>query len=310
MKTSVRSMVAGALTRGVVALMLRLPRVERSGLVLLARLRRWAVVRSLHERVCDGLRDRVAGTDRARRVVPVPGGGQLVVDLTDEMRQLYFESVYEPVTSRYVREHLADGDVFVDVGANYGYFALLAAGAVGQRGAVHAFEPNPRVVDVLRESIHLSGFDRRVHVHGVALSDADGEADFYLSCDPTNAGISSLSPWQGHLQAGNLSADHVLRIRAQRFDTWVESVGLEKLTMIKIDVEGAEERVLAGMTAVLERFSPAHIICETGLDGAGTAFLARFGYQATMLEVIGRDPSWGNVLFRGKDDDGHDTRGR
>ena len=58
----------------------------------------------------------------------------------------YFANVpYEPATVRYLASHLAAGDVFVDVGANSGYFTMIAAGLVGSSGRVVAFEPNPEV---------------------------------------------------------------------------------------------------------------------------------------------------------------------
>src|SRR5690606_15185214 len=78
---------------------------------------------------------------------------------------------YEPHVTAEVRRLLQPGMTFVDVGANIGYFALLAASLVGAQGKVIAFEPNLENCELLRRSIAANGFDDFVHVHPYAVAE-------------------------------------------------------------------------------------------------------------------------------------------
>ena len=74
-------------------------------------------------------------------------------------------------------DFLRPGDTFIDAGANIGLFTLLALSVVGDKGHVHAFEPNPLVAAMLRESLALNAADN-VTVHEIGLSDVEGSAAF------------------------------------------------------------------------------------------------------------------------------------
>lgn len=168
---------------------------------------------------------------------------------------LKFRLVPAPLYSRYLINKnmkrgeaelrvLADivpaGRTAVDVGANKGVYARVLAGLASD---VHAFEPNPRVFRWLERAL-----PDNVTAHQAALSDRDGEVDLYL---PRRGRRYSGSG--GSLNSRKAEAKHgTVRVSARTLD----SCGLGDVGFIKIDVEGAEARVLAGARSTIERCRP------------------------------------------------------
>ncbi len=239
------------------------------------------------------------GRDKDLRWATLPNGAGLYVHLGELVGSIYFErESYEPVTTRFVMDLLKTGQTFIDVGANYGYFTMLAAAIVGEGGKVVAFEVNPSLQKIVKKSSERNGFQKRVVSADVALSDSNQDkVTFYVSTDPSQMGISTMRPWQGHINAGNLSSTNTITIRTVCFDDWVQRAELESIDLIKIDVEGSELQVLRGMKESLLRFKPATIIAETSLDGEVSNFLQSLGYRVTPLELLVPEEKWGNILF-------------
>jgi FkbM family methyltransferase len=161
-----------------------------------------------------------------------------------------------------LRGLLHPGGVFFDVGSNVGFFALLGAREVGPQGAVHAFEPVPRIAEAIRRNAALNGFDN-VHVHEVAVSDAQGTAELLLAQHP---GGATLAP-------ADAPDDIVGRttVPVVALDQLVASGEVPVPDVVKIDVEGVEMEVLEGMAELLRTRRPA-LLCE--LDSAQPAALA------------------------------------
>lgn len=160
------------------------------------------------------------------------------------------EGRYEPGTIHIFQRLCPSGGVVVDVGANLGLYALLAARRVGPTGRVIAIEPDPRSVSYLRHNILANGFPHIIQVEPVAAGDHLGTAPLYL--DPDYAARSSTN--SGH-HAHSSTVDVPLRT----LDHLLQ--GTSRLDLIKLDVEGAEMPVLRGARYVLERFRP-WVICE------------------------------------------------
>lgn len=236
---------------------------------------------------------------RAVRTIRLPGGVRLVVDVRDWCGITFIEPrAIEPVTTTYLLDHLRPGDVFADIGANVGYMGLQAAARIGGTGTVWCFEPNPRLVDFIKESILVNGFHGRVHVVSIALAEADGpDRPFFISADPANSGLSSLAPDADHKEAGNMGQTAPLSVPVATFDAFAASTRIEKLDAVKIDVEGAEHLVIQGMKSSLARFRPRFIVCETGLDSLAAQALGDLGYCGRMLEAMD-GTEWGNILFQ------------
>lgn len=236
------------------------------------------------------------------RDVRLATGQRLRVDLRDWCGALYLNpGAIEPVTTRFLRGALRPGDVFVDVGANVGYFAILAGGWVGPAGRVIAVEPNPTLADLLTASVRLNMLEGVVAPVRQAVAEVGGEqAPLYLSNDSGNTGLSSLTPSSGHLQSGTLSAGNAINVTTTTLSELAKVHNLNRLDVLKIDVEGAEERVWAGATDVLQRLRPRFIICESHLDGPVSQDARRLGYTVEMLEPLDPGGTWGNLLLCNK----------
>lgn len=179
---------------------------------------------------------------------------------------------------------LKPGDTFLDVGANHGSFSLRAARAVGEDGLVLAFEPQPTLARLLRRSLGEScttPFD----VIEVACSDVEGRESFYVPTD--SSGSAGL--FQSFSGAGPQTT---LEVRTARLDDLLPIADLPGRIVMKLDVEGAESRVLAGAERLLATRRP-HLIMEVNphtLQASEThrdnliGTMAGLGYRA-FLEV-------------------------
>ncbi|KAF0244315.1 MAG: FkbM family [Planctomycetota bacterium] len=180
---------------------------------------------------------------------------------------------------------LRPGDRFVDVGANAGYYTILAASIVGPSGSVESFEPGLPALARLRENVALNGLGN-VRVHECALSDASGPAPFVHDRDTENRLATPAD-------AGAVT------VAASRLD---EVIGEAPCALVKIDVEGAEMRVLRGAEAMLARKAPPVWLIEVGkrlatfgaTEEEMASWLAARGYDAAFYDADAR-----NLRFTG-----------
>jgi FkbM family methyltransferase len=203
--------------------------------------------------------------DTERRVVVLPGGAKMVVTLRDyAWRQLYFKGsrfthdgwLYEPETTRFVLGYLRAGDTFIDIGANAGYYTLIGAAIVGPSGSVHAFEPNPQVVALLRESVHLNRFASWVRVNAVAVSANGGIANLFRPADPSTTGAATTVSSSRHAFLPAISVPSIA------LDQYFDATRLQRIRLVKIDVEGGELEVISGALKTFRTAPPDAIICE------------------------------------------------
>lgn len=147
---------------------------------------------------------------------------------------------WEPGESEAVRTHLAPGDVFYDIGANCGFFTLLASKLVGPTGHVYAFEPNPSILAKLRRNLELNGVDN-VTTFPLGASDANAVHEFTVMRG-TNSGMSSMRAIEGN---------ETSQIEVVRIDDLIAERGLRPPDFVKMDIEGAEFRAVQGMRRAL-----------------------------------------------------------
>jgi FkbM family methyltransferase len=154
---------------------------------------------------------------------------------------------YEPNVTNEICRLLAPGMVFVDVGANIGYFTLLAAALVGPTGRVIAFEPNTDNCDLLKRSITANAYDN-ISLNSYAVAESEQEFQLDVGGTSSNGRVIDFSP-----QA--VAGDGPLRlIKAVALDHFL--AGEARIDVIKMDIEGAEPRALQGMEQIITRHRP------------------------------------------------------
>lgn len=157
---------------------------------------------------------------------------------------------FENATWRYVERQLGAGMTFIDVGANQGFYALLAAKKVGREGRVIAFEPAPRERERLERNLRLNGH-RNVRVEPWALGDAAANAPLYV-CLGAEGALTSLRPPTHDTPLRQV----VLDVPITTLDAYASSHTLPRVDMIKLDIEGGELAALRGARATIETHRP------------------------------------------------------
>jgi len=165
---------------------------------------------------------------------------------------LYVGGAFEPNEFAYLETRLRPGMVFVDAGANEGIYTLFAAKKVGPQGRVVAIEPSVRERALLEANIALNRLGN-VRVHGVALGEAHGTVELRLA-EAAHAGQNTLGSfiYQGVRESALATVPMVT------LDELLD--GAPRVDFIKLDVEGAELRVLRGALATLARCKPELLI--------------------------------------------------
>lgn len=180
---------------------------------------------------------------------------KIYLDTTDTgfASHLLLDGFWEMWLTIYLSRHLRAGMTAIDVGANFGYYTLLFGSLVGPQGRVYAVEPNPAAAAKLRRSVELNGLAARTSVIEAAAGAADGETDLFAPHgEPKNATIRFAA------DAATTAAGTVYRVAQATADRFAAES--PRIDLVKIDCEGAEEAVIAGMTTILTRDKPLLIL--------------------------------------------------
>jgi FkbM family methyltransferase len=190
----------------------------------------------------------------------------------------------EPDISHLFKKQLKEGMTMLDVGGNVGLICRLCAKKVGRTGKIVTFEPDPYTRGFLEHNVKDQG---NVIVSPIALSNEDTMAKFHLH--PQSGTSNSLVAFDG--------AKEIVDVECKKIDTYLsENPGL-KPDYIKIDVEGAELKVLGGMREAIKNFPDLKIVieyCPENLANAGVtpddyySFLDNLGLAS---EIIRKDGS-------------------
>jgi FkbM family methyltransferase len=196
---------------------------------------------------------------------------------------MYFLGEYEPSTTRLVQRLATPGWTVLDVGANAGYFSVIAALAGGDGSHVAAFEPNPQLARMLTASVALNP-QVSIHVVPAAVGDHAGELPLHLTSVSRNSGLSSM---RSDLPD---TAGEAITVSVVTIDDFCARHNLAP-DLIKIDVEGFEAQVLKGAARTLVETPPRAVICEIapGRDDPERiiGFMRAHGYEAHAIEDDG-----------------------
>jgi FkbM family methyltransferase len=201
---------------------------------------------------------------------------------------------YEPDVWRQLMLEVRAGDVVVDVGAHVGLYSVALALRVGRAGRVVAFEPNPSSFQTLRTHCRINRVLERVELRDVAVGDVDGEVAF----ESGRGSESSISVSPGSTE----------RVNCARLDTVFPN---QRVDLLKIDIEGYEERALRGAAGLLRDVHrrPRAIFIEIhpyAWTATGTTsdslldFLSSVGYEVTDLngQPVSRLTGYGEVVAK------------
>jgi FkbM family methyltransferase len=219
------------------------------------------------------------------RLPDAAGGYRFACDLRDLIaREVFYTGAYAPQETALLRALLRTGGTFVDVGANWGYFTLLGAHAVGAGGRVAALEPDPRLFATLSANVAANGL-AQVAALPVAAAERDGPLTLAGHAeDGGNWGVSSL------VADGDGPR---FRVRGRPVDAVLNELGIERVELLKMDIEGAEDAALRGMTKGLARGRYRRVLLELHprlhprgaalLDDVAAAF-TRAGYRGWSVD--------------------------
>ncbi len=191
-------------------------------------------------------------------LMPMPaelGGFLFECDLRDVIsREVCFTGRYEPQETSLVQSILRPGMTFVDVGANWGYFTLLAAHLVGEQGKVVSLEPDPRLFPVLNKSIARNQLKQVIALQAAAASEEGTLKLAGFSEMGANYGVSRI------VSAG----DHecVFAVRSLSLDSLFDELELPMIDLMKMDIEGFEGYALMGLKKSLADHRVKRLLIE------------------------------------------------
>jgi FkbM family methyltransferase len=194
-------------------------------------------------------------------------GSKMYINIkeTDPIMRQTFQSyasglIHEEVTTKLFKEIIKKGDTVIDLGANIGYFTLLASKLVGANGKVFAFEPAPKNFEYLIKNIELNDYKNIVAIQK-AVSNHNGKTKLYLS--PYDSGHHTINRSDG-IEAYRLgrAGDVVsIDIETVTLDDYLKDKGY-KVDVMKIDIEGAEPLAFDGMRKTLSKNQNIKIFLE------------------------------------------------
>jgi FkbM family methyltransferase len=203
-------------------------------------------------------------------------------------RVLFLTGNFEPNELTWLSETLTEGMTMIDIGAHMGMYTLTASKLVGESGIVVALEPSTREFQRLTFHVTLNDL-RNVRCLQVAASSACGEATLKIAWE-WNSGHNTF----GEFFNPAVEMTREERVPMQTVDALVAAQRLQRVDVIKIDVEGHELQVLAGTVETLTRFRPRVLIevCEETLRRQGASaeavlgFLTKHGYVLSEFSEV------------------------
>ena len=156
---------------------------------------------------------------------------------------------YEPAESAALKAAAAGASVIFDIGANVGYFSLRWATGMASSGSIHAFEPVPATYDRLARNVALNGLGDVVRTNNLGVGNHPGTFRFHV---PSFSGSGAASLMNLHPDEDTMEVE----AEVTTLDAYFAEHGLNRLDLVKVDVEGAELMVLHGGSATIAHYKP------------------------------------------------------
>ncbi len=218
------------------------------------------------------------------------------IQIPESNEKIYTD--FEPTTLSVISKHLKEGDVFLDIGANFGFFSVLAASIVKNDGKFFSIEAHPGILPKLEDN--LKNFSN-VTVIGAAVGAKSGVTEFHMTEDFVNSGVAS-NPFNQESQKISIPIDTIDNLLSQHGN----SKG--KVDFIKCDVQGDEVAVLEGCRKLIEQNDNLKMIVEWApawMENAGynsekfPSFLNSLGFSKITIvdDYLKKEMSLGEMLL-------------
>ncbi|MGO9937502.1 MAG: FkbM family methyltransferase [Terracidiphilus sp.] len=189
-------------------------------------------------------------------------------------RRIRFFQIFEHNLTYYTIDKLREGDIYVDIGANVGYFSLLASRCVGNSGEVISVEADPMTFAALKTNLELNGC-RNVSARNIAATATNCKIEI-TRCDPYNSGANTIRVGTGE---GSVDGFPFRDIVGDK---------IRQVNFIKIDIEGSEEPILSAIFEALSDL-PENLIVASEVSPESADHVARFaaaGFRVYAMQNI------------------------
>lgn len=198
------------------------------------------------------------------------------------LSRLIYDDVFECEEVKFIKSLLKKGDTFIDVGANIGFFTLIASLIVESEGKIYSFEPTPETYRRLVENIEINSF-KNIYPQQLALSNGVEKLSFHVSENGYDA-------WNSFVMLDRHENAKVIEVDTLLLDTFLseKKIQPESIKLIKIDVEGWEFNVFRGASNLLQdpnapvlmvEFTDVNAFAAGYYCGELYDYIEQFGYK-------------------------------
>lgn len=177
-------------------------------------------------------------------------GSKMYLNLDDFglSKYLFLNGIREPECTKIMKQELKKGMTIVEIGANIGYYALMEASIIGDKGKIYAIEPFPSNFDLLKKNVELNSYNDIVELHQLAISSETGKTKLYVSDKHNLANMLESD------------ADGFVEVPTKTFDEFI--AGKQMPDMIRMDIEGFEYYILDGMKKTMDKCKSCKMFIE------------------------------------------------
>jgi 2-O-methyltransferase len=228
----------------------------------------------------------------------------MIEKLKNIIKSIFFKKKNSGVVSNifidkdFIISKLPSNPVIIDCGAHIGMDTVQFAKITGS--TLHAFEPIDEVYDSLVKN--TSAFSN-ITTYKIALSDFDGEAEMYVSSGDSDGSSSLLKPKEHIKDHPEVLFNKMQKVKCQTLDTWAKENNIDKIDMLWLDMQGAEQKMLSVSDTMLNTVQIIHseVSLKETYENVETYqsfknLLLQKGFEV-LLEAIPEGYDMGNVLF-------------
>ncbi len=175
----------------------------------------------------------------------------LIVHIDDWIQQnIYFLGEYEKAELKILDKYLTNNSVFIDIGANFGLYSIYASRFIGINGQIISFEPFENNFNSLITNIKINNLSN-IKAEKIAIGETNGTTELYYDEQEKNLGMVSVKFLKNSIHE---------KVKKVSLDSYFKNNPVNKIDLIKIDIEGYEYNALLGMRDLLKKFHPILII--------------------------------------------------